>query len=95
MDIYYDLRDGRLNVYKLEDSIFKYIGGCGFNRESYFIKELKEKIFEVFSEKNKDIKLEDLEFMNLRFLYIEEAFQKMKFQYPEKSLCNTHRRKIF
>ena len=43
-----------------------------------FIGELNKKIFEVFSEKNKYIKLEDLKFMNLRFLHLEEEFQKTK-----------------
>ena len=92
MKIYYDLRDNRLNVYKLEDSIFKYIGGCGFNHESYFIKELKERIFEVFSEKNKDIKLEDLEFMNIKFLYLEEEVSKQPSPVREVLPSNRRRR---
>ena len=78
MKVYYDLRDGRLNVYKIENSVFECIGGCEFNNQSYFIGELNKKIFEVFSEKNKYIKLEDLKFMNLRFLHLEEEFQKTK-----------------
>ena len=92
MKIYYDLRNNRLNVYKLEDSIFRYIGGCEFNRECYFIKELKERIFEVFSEKNKDIKLEDLEFMNIKFLYLEEEVSKQPSPVREVLPSNRRRR---
>ena len=93
MKIYYDLRDGRLNAYKLEDSIFRYIGGCEFNRECYFIKELKEKIFEVFSEKNKDVKLEDLEFMDLRFLNLEKEVSKQPSPAKEALPSNRRRRR--
>ena len=93
MKIYYDLRDGRLNAYKLEDAIFKHIGGCEFNRESYFIKELKERIFEVFSEKNKDIKLEDLEFMDLRFVNLEKEVSKQPSPAKEALPSNRRRRR--
>jgi len=93
MKIYYDTRNGRLNVYKLEDSIFKHVGGCNFNHEFYFTKELEEKVFEIFSEKNKDVKLEDLEFMDLRFLNLEKEVSKQPSPAKEALPSNRRRRR--